>query len=197
MRGRQYEDRGYEVGCHRRDDNDSDMMKMTVTLMKMTVTLMKTMMMTTMPMEMPMMACPLTNFPECPFKSTYSRLFSARPLDTDTRLGLMTDCSIEHKEEQSSTHNPHSTHLRCTCKMKPTHKEYILGFTDYNLCKKTSRNLLHWMLHNNYSFQGKQRPTQRALHGACGSMVKRAIQYVSRPPSPIRACDVTYLECSN
>ena len=131
MRGRQYEDRGYEVGCHRRDDNDSDMMKMTVTLMKMTVTLMKTMMMTTMPMEMPMMACPLTNFPECPFKSTYSRLFSARPLDTDTRLGLMTDCSIERKKEQSSTHNPHSTHLHCTCKMKPTHKEYILGFTDY------------------------------------------------------------------
>ena len=54
---------------------------------------------------------PLTNFSECPFGSTYSKLLSARPLDTDTLLGLMTECS----ENARRSGHPHRPHTVCTC----------------------------------------------------------------------------------
>lgn len=70
----------------------------------------------------------LTNFSECPFGSTYSWLLSANPLDTDTRPDLITDCSVECKEEQSVAHRPHGVLPSChqhTYKMKLTHKGVV------------------------------------------------------------------------
>lgn len=53
---------------------------------------------------------PLTNFSECPFLSTYSKLLSARPLDTDTLLDLMTECS-ENARRSGHPHRPQSVHM--------------------------------------------------------------------------------------
>ena len=72
----------------------------------------------------------LTNFSECPFGSTYSWLLSANPLDTDTLLDLITDCSVECKEEQSVVHRPHGVLPLCHqhTNMKPTHKGVVQHF---------------------------------------------------------------------